>query len=118
MCGGYTSFPRRGREKLWDCAIAAQRTVQYGNLCGGFSRFPTCGADGFANRPAAAFLHLITEKGCFRKAKAMVVKMGFGLGFDFFGIMFSIVFILVIGVFVLLPFECFGPGTKTTAPRG
>lgn len=100
MCSGYTSFPRRGREKLWDCAIAAQRTVQYGNLCGGFSRFPTCGADGFANRPAAAFLHLITEKGCFRKAKAMVVKMGFGLGFDFFGIMFSIVFILVIGVFV------------------
>ena len=30
----------------------------------------------------------------------MVVKMGFGLGFDFFGIMFSIVFVLVIGVFV------------------
>ena len=26
--------------------------------------------------------------------------MGFGLGFDFFGIMFSIVFVLVIGVFV------------------
>ena len=48
----------------------------------------------------AAFLHLITEKGCFRNAKAMVVKMGFGLGFDFFGIMFSIVFVLVIGVFV------------------
>ena len=48
-------FRADGAKKRRDCAIAAQRTVQYGNLCGGFSRFPTCGADGFANRPAAAF---------------------------------------------------------------
>ena len=29
-------FRADGAKKRRDCAIAAQRTVQYGNLCGGF----------------------------------------------------------------------------------
>ena len=28
LCGGYSSFPRRGREQLWDCTIAAQSKIK------------------------------------------------------------------------------------------